>query len=39
MISKTPKEFQNAVLTKMTFSPYHNENCTIYKNENNPELG
>ena len=39
MISKTPKEFQDAVLSKMTFSPYHNKNCIIYKNEDNPELG
>ncbi|NEU05291.1 helix-turn-helix domain-containing protein [Clostridium senegalense] len=39
MICKTTKEFQNKVLNKMTFTPYPNENYTIYKNENRPELG
>ncbi len=39
MICKTTKEFQNRVLDKMTFSEYPMENCTIYKNEDRPELG
>ena len=39
MLSKSPKEFQNKVLNKMTFSSYPMENCTIYKNEHRPELG
>ena len=39
MICKTTKEFQNTVLDKMTFSEYPMENCTIYKNEDRPELG
>ena len=39
MISKTPKEFQNAVLNKITFSPCKGKNCIIYKNETAPELG
>ena len=39
MISKTTKDFQATVLNKMTFKPYETKNYTIYKNENNPELG
>lgn len=39
MISKTVKDFQDIVLNKLTFTPYQAENCTIYKNENKPELG
>ena len=39
MISKTTKDFQTTVLNKMTFKPYETKNYTIYKNENNPELG
>ena len=39
MISKTTKDFQATVLNKMTFKPYKTKNYTIYKNENNPELG
>ena len=39
MISKTTKDFQTTVLNKMTFKPYKTKNYTIYKNENNPELG
>ena len=39
MISKSPEEFQNEILTKFTFLPYKNENCTIYKNKERPELG
>lgn len=39
MISKTTKDFQNEILSKMTFSPYKTENYTLYKNENRPELG
>lgn len=39
MISKSPKEFQNKVLSKITFTPYSMGNYTIYKNENKPELG
>ena len=39
MISKTPDEFQNKVLNKITFSPFEMKNYTIYKNENKPELG
>ena len=39
MISKTPDEFQNRVLNKITFSPFEMKNYTIYKNENKPELG
>lgn len=39
MISKTPDEFNNEVLNKITFSPFPTSNCTVYKNENRPELG
>lgn len=39
MVCKTTKEFQNMVLEKITFSEYPMENCTIYKNEDKPELG
>ncbi|MGG7214953.1 helix-turn-helix domain-containing protein [Clostridium nigeriense] len=39
MVCKTTKEFQNMVLEKITFSEYPMENCTIYKNEDRPELG
>ena len=39
MISKTTKDFQATDLNKMTFKPYETKNYTIYKNENNPELG
>lgn len=39
MISKTPDEFNNEVLNKITFSPFTISNCTVYKNENRPELG
>lgn len=39
MISKTPEEFQNMVLNKITFSPFEMNNFTIFKNENKPELG
>ena len=39
MISKTTKDFQATVPNKMTFKPYETKNYTIYKNENNPELG
>lgn len=39
MTSKTPEEFQNNFLSKMTFSPYNMGNFTIYKNKQKPELG
>lgn len=39
MICKTTKEFQDMVLEKITFSPYAEENYTIYKNKDKPELG
>lgn len=39
MVCKTTKEFQNMVLEKITFSKYPMKNCTIYKNEDRPELG
>lgn len=39
MISKTPEEFQNKVLKKMTFSPYKTRNYTIYRNKKRSELG
>ena len=39
MIARTTKDFQNAVLNKMTFKPYKTPNYTVYKNEVKPELG
>ena len=39
MIARTTKDFQNAVLNKMTFKPYKTPNYTVYKNEIKPELG
>ncbi len=39
MISKTPEEFQSYVLSKMTFTPYQMDHCTIFKNEKEPKLG
>lgn len=39
MISKTTTDFQTTVLNKMTFKSYETKNYTIYKNENNPDLG
>lgn len=39
MISKTTKEFQSIVLSKMTFIPEVRGFCTIYRNKNKPELG
>ncbi|MBB6714812.1 helix-turn-helix domain-containing protein [Clostridium gasigenes] len=39
MISNSTKEFQNKVLSKMTFTPFFMGTHTIYKNENKPELG
>lgn len=39
MVSKTTKEFQSKVLNKMTFKAYPKENYTIYKNEDNSDLG
>jgi AraC-like DNA-binding protein len=39
MISKSTQEFQNAVLSKMTFSPYPMVNYTIYKNKERSDLG
>ncbi|MDD6796235.1 MAG: helix-turn-helix domain-containing protein [Clostridiaceae bacterium] len=39
MIYKTTKDFENAVLDKITFKPYKNDNCIIYRNERRPELG
>lgn len=39
MIYTTTKDFKNAVINNMTFSPFKKANFTIYKNENKPELG
>lgn len=39
MIYRTTKEFQNAVLKEMNFSPFEFDNYTIFKNESKPELG
>lgn len=39
MISRTPEEFQNYVLNKMTFDAYSKDNYTIFKNIHMPELG
>lgn len=39
MIAKSTKEFQNRVLNKMTFTPYPNENYTLYINKEKQELG
>lgn len=39
MIYKTTKEFQDAVLTKMTFEEFSHDFYTIYKNKKRPELG
>lgn len=39
MIYETTKEFQNKVLSKMTFTEHSIENYSIYKNDNNPNLG
>lgn len=39
MISRTLKDFENKVLNKLTFTAFPSEYCTIYKNNNLPELG
>ena len=39
MICRTTQEFQNRVLTQMTFTPSRMENYTIYQNKEHPELG
>lgn len=39
MIARTTSEFQNKVLTQMTFSPHLMQHCIIYRNETRPELG
>lgn len=39
MTTKNTQEFQDCILEKMTFSPYINNNYTLYTNKNKPELG
>lgn len=39
MLAKTTKEFQQQVLTQMTFTPHTRPNYTLYKNDARPELG
>ena len=39
MITKTTKNFQEAVLKNMTFTAYPYENYILYKNEKRSELG
>ena len=39
MKSRSTKEFKELVLKNMTFSNFNEGNYTIYRNENNPELG
>ena len=39
MISRTLKDFENRLLSKLSFSPFSSEDCTIYKNNDIPELG
>lgn len=39
MIVKTTKDFQAQLINNLTFSPYNNENYTIYENKSRPELG
>lgn len=39
MIYKTTKEFQQKILSNMTFTPFVMDNCTIYKNKERSELG
>ena len=39
MTTKNTQEFQDSILEKMTFSPYVNNNYTLFTNKNKPELG
>ena len=39
MYSKTPEEFHNIFLNKISFLPYKSENGIIYRNEKKTELG
>lgn len=39
MNSRSTKEFKELVLKNMTFTAFNEGNYTIYRNENNPELG
>jgi AraC-like DNA-binding protein len=39
MIVKSSEEFKAAVLEKLNFSKFENENYTLYTNKNRPELG